>query len=240
MRTLIFPTDLQPLLTQALSTLDSPDIVTHMGVTQDDLLKLHFDHHARLIVTRPDLPGMGCESLVHVIRRNEAVSNVSIMLLVPDAALDTEQSRACGANVTLPLSTPAPIVGRKIEELLDVPPRRPYRMGLHMLLKGVPKDRSFICNMENISSHGILIRSSEHLALGDRVSCSFHLPLGRTVSATGSIVRVIAGTAADPQQRYGVRFVNLSEIDAAAIAAFVDQGREHLKASGDEHKAGGK
>ena len=237
MRTLIYPKVLQPLLTQALSALDSPDIITHMGVTQDDLLKLHFDHHARLIVTRPDLPGLSCDRFVQVIRRNEAVRKVSIMLLIADIKQDIIRARSYGANIILPLSTPVPVLGKKIEELLDIPPRRPYRVVLNMTVDSAGRNRSFLCNMENISCNGMLVRASENLALGDQVSCSFYLPLGRRVSVTGHIARAISGTDADPQHRYGVQFADLAEADDAAISYFVNKNKGNFEASGDDKKA---
>jgi hypothetical protein len=239
MRTLIFPKVLEPLMAQALSELDSPDIVTYTGVTQDDLMQLHFDHRARLIITRPDLPGISCDRMVHVIRRNDAVSKVSIMLLVAENRQDIERARTSGANVMLPLSTPAQELGRKIEELLDIPPRRSYHVPLNMTLEGDHGNKPFLCNMENISSHGMLIRTTRVMALGDRVSGSFHLPLGRQISITGSIVRAISGTDDDLQHRYGVHFEDLSREDRSALSSFVNQERGHGEASGNDKKTRG-
>ncbi len=72
----------------------------------------------------------------------------------------------------------------------------------------------------------MLIRSAERLDQGDHIACSFFLPDGTRISATGEIVRV-AGESGGGQgaRSYGIRFLSITSEAEEAIAVFVERDR---------------
>jgi DNA-binding response OmpR family regulator len=235
MKKLLIAEDLHPRFTPVMNFLNRSDIAVHAGTSHEDLLRLHFEHHAHLIVTRPDLPGMSCESFVKTIRRSEGLRNVSIVLLHAVGAVHHERALRCGANYVMSLATPSVDLARKVQELLEIPRRRSYRVIMNMAVAGKRNDKPFMCNMENISVHGMLVRTTEVLNRGDRISCSFYLPDGSRVSADGDVVRIVQEASLSEQKRYGIQFANLTPPDELSITSFVNREVQRLKVAGQLH-----
>lgn len=201
------------------------DIAVFSAATNDQALALHIEERANLIVTTFGLPGLSCESLFTMIRQSKGLRAVSTMILCEDTRGLRERGARCGANVvvTLPID-PTLFVGN-IQKLLDAAPRRSYRVVLNVVVEGMNKDRSFLCNSENISEAGILIKTEETLAHGDRLSCSFYLPDGTKVNAQGEIVRA-AQEAWSKTNQYGVKFTDMIPGIKTAIEAFINKERQ--------------
>jgi c-di-GMP-binding flagellar brake protein YcgR len=113
------------------------------------------------------------------------------------------------------------LFARKIQELLDVAPRRFYRVGLNVSIEGSRSERPLAFSSQNISTNGMLIRSGESLAPGERIACSFYLPDGQHLRATGTVVRIIKPAA--ESAHYGLRFESLAPDAEYAIAAFIEK-----------------
>lgn len=227
MKKLLIAHDLKPFMMTVMNFLQRSEIAVLTAATNDEILKLHLEQNAHLVVTRLDMPGLACETLVHTIRRAENMRAVSIMVLCEDTAPHRERSSRCGVNAVLSLNTDPAIIAGKVQEFLDVAPRRHYRVVLNMAVDGRHNNRPFMCSSENVSANGMLIRTTEKLAVGDHISCSFYLPDGKRLSASGDIVRIIDPAPASDMNRYGIRFASLSSEAEAAIAAFVEKERQH-------------
>ena len=225
MKKLLIARDLEPLMMTVMDFLHRAGITVLTAATHDEMLKLHIAENAHLLVTKLDTPGLACETLVHTIRRGEHMRKVSIILLCGDSPADRERSSRCGVNTVLPLAVDPALFTDKVQELLDVAPRRHYRVVLNMAVEGKLGNRPFMCSSENISANGMLIRTPERLAQGDPVTCSFYLPDGTRLSAGGEVVRVVKQTSASDVHRYGIRFVSIAPDVESAIAAFVERER---------------
>jgi hypothetical protein len=166
---------------------------------------------------------------VHTIRRGEHLRNVSIIILAPDTQAHRERGTRCGVNAVLPMPVDPATFAGKVREFLAVAPRRHYRVVLNIAVDGMRNDRPFLCNMENISASGMLIRTPERLAAGDRIACSFYLPTGKRIGTSGEVVRTVNQMAESGVYRYGVRFLSLPSEAASAITGFVerDMQRRH-------------
>lgn len=226
MKKMLVAHDLKPLMTSAMDFLKRNEITVFTAATHDDMLKLHFLENVNLLVTKLDVPGMTCETLVHTIRRAEQARNVSIMLLANNTPSHRERSTRCGANSVLHMPVDPALFAGKVQEYLDVAPRRHYRVVLNIAVDGRHNDRPFLCNMENVSASGMLIRTSEKLDVGERIACSFFLPTGQKIGASGEIVRLGGQQATDTFNRYGVRFLSLAIDAAAAINTFVERNQQ--------------
>lgn len=223
MKKLLIAHDLRQELMETMAFLERADIQVLSAATSEELLKLHIEEHADIIVTRPDLTGMSCEVLVNIFRRSVTLRNAFIIMVCEDTPLQRDRSRKCGANaiMTRPVDTAA--LERQVLTFLNIVPRRSYRVVMNLSVEGGRNGKTFLCNTENVSTSGILVRTAENLTLGDHVSCSFYLPDGTRVSASGDVARTTDGDPQTRQNRYGIRFNRLTPAAKDALAAFVDR-----------------
>lgn len=222
MKNLLVAEDLKPMMVRAMSFLRRADIAVHTAATSDELLLYHLDKNAHLIATHPTLPGMTCEILCNIIRRSETMKKVSILLLC-NSPHQQELTRRCNVNAVLSCPVDTAIFAAKVRELLDIPPRRSYRIVLNIAVVGLHDNRPVMCNSENVSAGGMLIRTTESLPPGSRISCSFYLPDGRRVNADGVIARAFRRDTAFDMTHYGVHFQGFAPGAQAAIKAFVEK-----------------
>jgi len=225
MKQIVLAKDLHQMFVSAMNFLSRSDISIQTATTAEELLMAHFEKHAALIVTKLDLPGMSCETMVNIIRRSDALRTVSIMVFFEDNTVQRERSAGCGANVVMALPADPEALALQVSQLLNVVPRLAYRVVLNMAVEGIHNGKPILCNTENISANGMLIRTTEALMPGGRIACSLYLPDGTRVSAEGDVVRVV-GPGAGPatnHNRYGIRFLNIPADTASAITAFVNK-----------------
>jgi len=62
---------------------------------------------------------------------------------------------------------------------------------------------------------------------GDTISCTFSLPGFGQVTTGADIVRMLEKTVKKDFNRYGVKFIELSDEAASAIEAFLKKGSPH-------------
>jgi DNA-binding response OmpR family regulator len=228
MKNLLIAKDLEPMMMSAMTFLRRSDITVHTAASTEELLKFHIEKNAHLIVTRPGLPGIACDTLFNIIRRGETMKKVSLLLLCDNTTSHQDVARRCCANAVVTPPVDTALFAAKIQQLLDVPPRRTYRVLLNITVQGKHGGRPVMCNSVNISSGGMLLRTNERLSQGDHIACSFYLPDGRRVGAQGDIVRSFQSDSGAEAVHYGIRFQTFSPGSEAAIAAFIqrDQGRQ--------------
>ena len=193
------------------------------ATTNDEVLSIHRTEKVEIIITDLHAPGMKSEELCSVIRSDNALSKVSMIILCPDNAADIEKSEQCKANavLTLPIA-PAKIL-EKVRQLLDISWRESYRVLVSVIISGSSKDISFFCRSGNISATGMLIETEKDFEKGDRLACSFFLPDSGQIKTNGEIVRVTRQIAGSKTHQYGVRFVELPAEARSAIEVFVEK-----------------
>jgi len=223
MKKIVLAKDLHPVFMSALHFLKRSDISVHTASTAEELLATHFEHRAVLIVTRLDLTGMNCETMINVIRRSDTLKSVSILVLHNDDPLHHARSARCGANITMIMPSDPALLVPHITQLLSVEPRKSYRVVLNMAVNGMHNNKSFLCNSENISSTGMLIRTTEVLEPGSRTACSFYLPNGTRISTDCRVARVIKPEKDAAINKYGMVFTNITPDAESSIASFVQK-----------------
>ena len=231
MKNLLIAQDLKPLMLDTMSFLQRSDIDVRTAASNEDILRHHLESAAHLIVTRPGLPGMACETLFNIIRRGESMKRVSLLLLSDGSPLHTEIARRCSANAVVTKPVDTGLFASRVRELLDVPPRQSYRVLLNITVEGRHNNRPVMCNSVNVSTGGMLVRAKEAIAKGDRIVCSFYLPDGRKVSAQGEVARSFRQNDAPDVTFYGIRFRSFDPGSEAAIAAFVEREQGRLQAT---------
>ena len=223
MKTILLAKEIKDLFTAKSSFLERGDILIFTAATNDELLKMHRREGADLIVTQLDMPGIRTEELFTVIRNSEELRDVSTIIICKDTLAHRERCKGCNANAVFTMPVDTDLLHIKVQQFLNVAPRKSYRAALAVAIQGRFKDRPMPFWTENISSRGMLFKSGEPLAKGDGIFFSFYLPDGTHVSGYGEIAR-IDKPAADPEAfLYGIKFTNVDPGVQSAIEAVVEK-----------------
>jgi CheY-like chemotaxis protein len=219
MKKILLVDDLKGLIDKEKSILDRTDFNIFTATSSDEALKIHKSIGMDLIVVDLDMPGTSGDELCTMIREDEEMKNVSIVVVCTNSKADMKRAEQCKANdcVTKPIR-PVELL-RKVSRLMDIQERKSYRVLLKVTVKGSLNNASFFCTSQNISTTGILIETERTLEVGDNISCSFYLPNSGAVSLDGEVVRT-SGNARDGFQ-YGVRYMIINPGHRVEIEKFI-------------------
>ena len=148
-------------------------------------------------------------------------TGVSILVLTNQGEAPDAQPAINGANLVLAMPTDPAQLAPHVSQLLNVEHRTAYRIVLSMAVEGVHNNKPFLCNSMNISTRGMLIRTTEVMSPGNHATCSFYLPDGSRINASGDIARILEREPGSPFNQYGLRFIDLAPGAESAITAFV-------------------
>jgi len=221
MKRVILASDLKDLLKGNNSLLDREDVTVFFASTNDEILKIHREEKADLIITQLDMPGFKTEDLFNIIRGSREVRGVATILVCKDTLAHRERSKVCNANVVFTVPVNIAVLHPKVQELLNIAPRKFYRAALAVGIQGRFKNAPSQFRTENISTSGMLMKAEEPLAKGDGIFFSFFLPDGTHVSGYGEIARTVQLSTILNAFFYGVKFTSLDEETRAAIEATI-------------------
>ncbi len=230
MKKVIIAEDLKTVLERDRSFFNRTGIITIGAASNNEILDLHRAEKAALIITDLDLPGMSGEDLCSLIRQDDALRSVSIIIVCSETAENLQRCTQCGANafVTSPVNTA--VLLQEAHQLLHVTQRKTCRMPLKVRIEGKAMGKPFAGSIENMSTAGLLFLTEAVLFEGDPINCSFELPDSGRINLSAEVVR----TAAPPdspslKKRYGVRFTDIGDADASNIETFINtKTRPHL------------
>jgi DNA-binding response OmpR family regulator len=167
-----------------------------------EILRLHRVEKADLIIADMSTDGGDAKDFCAVIRKDDKLKKVSILLVYPGDIPGGNGTEDCGANAVMKQPVNSGELVRKAAELLDISRREGLREVVMVTVRVDPGTEYFFAVSNNISASGMLLETDRVLAEGAFISCSFVLQHQVTVS--GQIVRV----RKDPYgiYHYGVRF----------------------------------
>ncbi len=223
MKRILIIQSLQPLFSEGRGFLDRTDINLIFVASNDDILRRHIELTADLIITTFDGSDLSVESLFSIIKQGKEFQKALLVLACENTPGLSERAKRCGANVVLTLPIDHGLLNRRIRELLDVAPRKAYRVTFNIAVDGKFRNRPFLCRSENVSASGMLVRAREDMQPGDRVSCSFYLPDGTQIRAAGEVARAAGKDAASGENLYGVKFIDISDRHKALLETFVER-----------------
>ncbi|TAN43118.1 MAG: response regulator [Nitrospirae bacterium] len=188
--------------------------------TADQALEIHRAEKADVIITDLHTPGMSTEDFCRVVRNDEVLRQVSILIVCRNTTADIDRVMRCNVNdyITKPLDK-AVLLG-KLSQLLSISSRKSCRILLKISVEGKNVSGPFFCTSQNISATGILIRTEKVLRSGEHVTCSFFLPGSERIVTDSEVVRVIH--AQDGSHQYGIKFINLRDSSRTAIEDFIN------------------
>jgi hypothetical protein len=222
MKKVLLTNDLKKLLFEKSSFLDRTDIKVFSAPTNAELLRLHSVEKVDLIVSNLDTPGIRSEVLFETIRESKELQEVSTILICSDTLTHRERSKQCHANAVFTMPVDITLLQMKMQQLLDIAPRKSYRASLAVAIQGKFQDSPRPFWTENISSSGILIKTEEPLSKGDGIFFSFFLQDGKHISGYGEIRRVILPETKPGDFFYGIRFTNIDPGVQSAINAAIN------------------
>ena len=221
MKKVLIVDSLKSQIDRQKSILNRADIRIFAATSGEEALTIHRAENVDVIVSDLEMPGLAGDKLCSIIRRDEALKNVAVIIACSGGAADIERINRCGANayVTKPLR-PVQFL-ENVGRFLDVPERKSYRVLLKATVTGKFGNEPFYCSSQNISASGLLIDTDKALEKGDILSCSFFLPGSECIVTEAEVMRAAKGS--EHSHSYGVRFLSLSPAFKKAIEVFIEK-----------------
>jgi CheY-like chemotaxis protein len=162
-------------------------------------------------------------ALVEELRALPETRQVSLAVLSRAASRGEEELfRRAGANLVLSGSVNPVLWDDRLEELLDVPPRREVRIPVRFEVWShfAPEKEHLSATALNISARGLLLETDEAFARGTTLELVFTLPgNGASLRAVAQVVR--EAEIVEGRSRYGLEFLILKREVRSRIEDFV-------------------
>lgn len=227
MKKVIITKDVKGLLEKEKSFFNRSDIRTFPVASNERALAVHRSINADLIIANLSDPGMSGEKLCSLIRDDDGLRNVSLVIVCSGTETDLERCMLCRANAFISSPIDSALLLQEAHRLLNIAPRTSWRIPIRVSLQGKAKGVPFTGIAENISTSGMLFRSAAVLFEGDAVTCSFLLSGAGEITVKAEIVRVIGADAGQGAHGYGIRFIGLGARVVAALKALVEKECQH-------------
>jgi CheY-like chemotaxis protein len=219
MKKILIVDDLVSFVDREKSILNRADFKIYTATSGEEALKIHKAENMDMIVTDLDMPGISGDKLCSIVRQDERLKNVSVIIVCSNSAADRAKVARCQANayITKPIH-PVEFL-EKVSRLLDIPERQSYRVLLKVKVKGKATDEAFFCSSRNISVTGLLIETDKILEKGDIISCSFFLPKSECIVTDAEVMRVVKGEG--NARQYGIRYLDINLNFRSSIELFI-------------------
>jgi len=190
--------------------------------TNTEALLLQRKIRADLIVTGLDIPGMSGEELCDLIRNDEELRTVSIIIVCNKEPGEATRCSSCRANAFLSVDAAPQVFTSTVRKLLSVSERSSIRVPVSVRIDGRDKrGKPFLGFSENLSASGMLVESERKLEMGDIITCSFYLDNNMQIITNAEVVRVNLNSLSDRSNQYGIMFTGLTGGIIEAIEAYV-------------------
>lgn len=213
-------------------TISRSDVEVYTATSGQEVLDIHQREKVNLILLSRYMPGMDGEQVCKIIKNNDAIKNVAIVMLM--TGLKIEEIEECvgsvGADdyIIKPFS-PAEFVN-KVSKFIKMPVREGVRILTKLTVNAKTGAESFIGNTVDISVRGILLETERQMDIGSAVKCEFSIPGATTeIIVAGNVTRKMDGRV-PPIKRYGIKFIDLGHKSEMAIEKYVfKEQRSQLK-----------
>jgi CheY-like chemotaxis protein len=199
-------------------------IALHTASTSEEIIALHREHKADLIVVDFALPVMGGARLCAFIRGDAALKVVSLVMVCDPSGPSRTECEQAGANTVLTTPVDPFEFFSRVAELLVIPQRQDMRAFLHVSVAGREEKTSFFGVSHNISISGMLLEADQGLRIGERLACTLNIS-NRQIDAECEVMRVVRVSSG--RFRYGVKFFNLDTKSLIIIEQFVKGKIKH-------------
>ncbi len=200
-------------------TLNRADIQIFTAMNTKEALDLHRNHPVDLMVIDLDIPGTPGDELCSIVRKNDSLKKVSVLMVCNNSRTEIQRCQDCKANAYITRPVKSDLFLEKISRLLDIPTRKSVRVLLKLSVEGMHVKDQFFCKSLDISTSGLLLESDKPLKVNSLISCSFFLPGSGQMTVTGKVVRTAKSD--EGLFQYGISFANADSKTQAAIEEFI-------------------
>jgi len=226
MKKVIIAKDIRAIVEKKKTFLDRSEVRLFAAPSNEKVLALHRAIKADLIIAKLNMPEMSGETLCALIRDDEELRYVSIIIVCSENESDLARCIQCRANAFISSPIDTELLLQEAHRLLNIAPRTSYRIPIRVKFFGKSKQRVFTGYTENLSSSGMLLCTMSHLFEGDSVMCSFSVPVSTQITVQAEVVRVLGKEPEHNTNCYGIKFTELGANATSAIQAFVEKGSE--------------
>lgn len=178
-----------------------------------------------LILAAHPLPDLETKAFVEGLRRPGSPTAASQLVLLAEEGRLSEVAALVrqGPGIALPLNEPRRILEEVATRLLGVAPRTNSRFLVQLEVQLEVGKRLLMCQTENVSKGGILIRTDQRYPIGTRIAFKSTLPGDR--APVEGYLEVMRHTVPDVEQLQGVglRFVDMRSPDQKRLYEFLDR-----------------
>lgn len=182
----------------------SPELSILGARSGDEILELHREFLASLLILDVIMPGAPPEEICRTVRADAAMRKVSLIVIGTAASLATLKRCAANRSFLRPLDQ-EDFLGA-VRALYDVAARKDFRVLVGVRINGTMRSTPFFGRSENISATGILFSANRIMDVGDRPELNLVLPGQGQLHILTEILRVETVPGKDP--RYGARFID--------------------------------
>jgi CheY-like chemotaxis protein len=232
MKKILIAQDIYALLEHDKSFLERTGFKVFVAALSDEALRIHRFERVNLIITQLDMPGMVTERFCSLIREDEDLRAVSMIMVCADSPEAIARSAECRANAVLLQPVHPLTLMITAQQLLDIAAREPVRVLLNASVDGRAVDKSFYCRVRNISATGMLIDTRKPLAKGALLSCKFSLPNTQKIEVPGKIVRSVEQSPGQDMHHYGLMFTDVAPETRQLLIAYVNNASRKSDQSG--------
>ena len=177
-----------------------------------------------VLLVRFPLPDMELYDFLQGVRRDSNPNlRSSIVLLAPEERVGEAHSFiGRGANRVVGLEEADTTIHQLISNLLNVAPRKDARFMARMEIKVGDAEEMLVCQTENISASGMLMRTDRRYEKGTKIQFEFSLPNDhRPIVGIAEIMRhTMIGR--DKVSGVGVRFLSFAGDSQRRFLSFID------------------
>jgi hypothetical protein len=184
-----------------------------------------FEHQFDVIVIGFPVPGADFGRLLSSVRSRGSKSRKAGLILIADPGSVENAVSFIGRGVSrvLMASTPDITLLENINELLHVKPRIPIRTAARILADVQRGPKFSLCQTENLSVSGMLLRGWNHLPVGFTFDFELDLPgVDEPLRGRATVARATTDLR-EGFEGIGVAFDSLPPEDANRIESFVAQ-----------------
>ena len=175
-------------------------------------LVLVTNHPFNIVILNARPFGESLEDVVRIVRgAGSASSGASILVLAePDGVEAAWPMIGRGVNQIMLVSDPPERIREQIAILLDVAPRATVHLPTRLETAFGNKGREILCQTENLSMSGMLVKTRRQLEIGSMVAFKIVLPDGAgTIRGRGELVRRSKPNR-EGVEGLGIRFLDFS------------------------------
>lgn len=218
MKKIIISNNLMPVIKSDKNVLSRSGLTIFTALTGKDILEIHWKEKVDLIITEINMPSMDAKELCSIIRKEDSIKNVSIIVVHSANKYDVERCKSIRANYFITTPVNPEEFFQKIIEFLNIPERESMRVMLKVSVEGSHKNYFFFASSQDISISGILFETDKVISNGEKIKCSFFIR-SHQVSTGGEIARVIKKD--HDTYQYGVKFIDLDQTSKSKIEEFI-------------------